>query len=115
MSGTKAGGLKAAKTNKEKHGEDFYRKIGKVGGRLGHTGGFASSHTLAALAGAKGGRISKRGKTKHHKTKYLKELSKKYSQVTVGDVLNGHIAIDVSDKVHFVRNEDGKEGAKKNV
>lgn len=33
MAGTKAGGLKAAVTNKAKHGKDFYAKIGKLGGK----------------------------------------------------------------------------------
>lgn len=64
MSGTKAGGKKAAKTNKEKYGEDFYRENGRKGGKNGHTGGFAANRTLARLAGAAGGRKSKRGKAK---------------------------------------------------
>lgn len=55
MPGTRAGGLKAAKTNKEKHGRDFYAKIGQKGGRNGHTGGFAAN-PLARIAGAKGGK-----------------------------------------------------------
>jgi len=33
MTGTKAGGLKAGKTNKERYGEDFYKKIGAMGGK----------------------------------------------------------------------------------
>ena len=32
MSGTKAGGMKAAATNKAKYGEGFYARIGKRGG-----------------------------------------------------------------------------------
>lgn len=32
MAGTKAGGLKAALTNFERHGKDFYTKIGHKGG-----------------------------------------------------------------------------------
>ena len=64
MAGTKAGGLKAAKTNKEKYGDDFYREMGRKGGKNGHTGGFAANPELARIAGAKGGRISKRGKAK---------------------------------------------------
>lgn len=32
MVGTKAGALKAAKTNKLRHGTDFYARIGKMGG-----------------------------------------------------------------------------------
>lgn len=64
MSGTKAGGKKAAKTNKERYGEDFYKVQGAKGGRNGHTGGFASNRELARIAGAKGGRISRRGPEK---------------------------------------------------
>ena len=61
MAGTKEGGLKAAKRNMELYGKDWYSRIGKVGGRNGHTGGFASNNALAKVAGAKGGSISKRG------------------------------------------------------
>ena len=64
MAGTKAGGQKAAATNKTKYGKDFYAEIGRKGGRNGHTGGFAANPELAKIAGAKGGRISKRGKSK---------------------------------------------------
>lgn len=64
MAGTKAGGAKAAQTNKKKYGPDFYAKIGQKGGRNGHTGGFAANPELAKIAGAKGGRISRRGKAK---------------------------------------------------
>lgn len=62
MAGTKAGGEKAAATNKARHGKDFYAKIGAKGGKLGHTGGFAANRELARVAGAKGGRISRRSK-----------------------------------------------------
>ncbi len=64
MAGTKAGGKKAAATNKSKYGKDFYAAIGRKGGKNGHTGGFAANPALAKIAGAKGGRISRRGKTK---------------------------------------------------
>ena len=64
MAGTKAGGQKAASTNKTKYGKDFYAEIGRKGGKNGHTGGFAANPELAKIAGAKGGRISKRGKAK---------------------------------------------------
>ncbi len=69
MSGTKSGGLKAAATNKAKHGETFYQRIGRLGGQNGHTGGFASNPELARKAGEKGGRISQRGKGSTVKTK----------------------------------------------
>ena len=62
MAGTKAGGMKAAATNKAKHGADFYAKIGAKGGHNGRTGGFAANPDLARIAGAKGGRISRRTK-----------------------------------------------------
>jgi general stress protein YciG len=64
MAGTVSGGRQAAETNKAKYGKDFYAKIGAIGGRNGHTGGFAANKELARLAGAKGGKISKRGKAK---------------------------------------------------
>ena len=64
LAGTKADGRKAASTNKTKYGKDFYAEIGRKGGKNGHTGGFAANPELAKIAGAKGGRISKRGKAK---------------------------------------------------
>lgn len=64
MSGTRAGGLKARETNLANYGKDFYREIGRKGGQNGHTGGFAANPELARIAGAKGGRISRRGPTK---------------------------------------------------
>lgn len=65
MSGTKAGGIKAKKTNLERHGEDFYHRIGKKGGQNGHTGGFAANRELARIAGKKGGSIPRRGPAKN--------------------------------------------------
>lgn len=64
MAGTKSGGAKAAETNRKKYGAEFYRNIGRKGGKNGHTGGFAANPELAKIAGAKGGRVSKRGKAK---------------------------------------------------
>lgn len=64
MSGTRSGGLLAAETNKRKYGPDFYGKIGAVGGRKGHTGGFYQNPELARRAGKLGGQISVRGKAK---------------------------------------------------
>lgn len=65
MPGTKAGGIKAAKTNRERHGEDFYKRIGAVGGSqpTSTPKGFAASRERASAAGRKGGKISRRGKT----------------------------------------------------
>lgn len=66
MSGTKAGGIKARKTNYERKGKDFYKVIGKKGGSVeGIKKGFAFNPELAKEAGRKGGKISRRGKAKH--------------------------------------------------
>jgi general stress protein YciG len=69
MSGTISGGKKAAQSNMERHGKNFYKEIGSKGGKRSSTGGFASQKVgkdgltgleRARLAGAKGGRISRR-------------------------------------------------------
>lgn len=73
MPGTKAGAAKAVLTNKLKHGDDFYARIGHMGGKNGTTGGFASDKKgkdgltgleRAKIAGAKGGKLSRRGPAK---------------------------------------------------
>lgn len=73
MSGTREGGKKAALTNLRTHGADFYRRIGSKGGKVSSTGGFADTRVgadgltgaqRARIAGAKGGRISRRGPAK---------------------------------------------------
>lgn len=61
MAGTKAGGLKAAQKNLQKD-PNFYAKIGAKGGHNGTTGGFAANRELAKIAGARGGKISRRKK-----------------------------------------------------
>lgn len=71
MAGTKAGGKKAAATNKEKYGSEFYANIGRKGGQNGHTGGFAANPELAKVAGAKGGKISKRGPAKNPRSPHI--------------------------------------------
>lgn len=57
MPGTRAGGLKAAKTNKLLYGEDFYNIVGAKGGRMGDPKrkGFAADRERARRAGRKGG------------------------------------------------------------
>lgn len=70
MPGTHEGGKHAAKSNKERYGDDFYVRIGSMGGKKGRTGGFGSMNVgadgltgpqRASVAGKKGGIISKRG------------------------------------------------------
>ena len=65
MSGTLAGGRKARDTNKKLYGDDYYVKMGAIGGKLGRTGGFAAGEEgrkRARIYGAVGGRISRKVK-----------------------------------------------------
>lgn len=64
MSGNVIGGKKAAATNIAKYGVGFYPRIGHIGGSRKVPKGFALDRELASRAGAKGGRISRRGKAK---------------------------------------------------
>lgn len=64
MTGSKAGGLKAAATNKLRNGADFYARIGRIGGKVCVKKGFAMNPDLAKRAGAIGGKLSKRGANK---------------------------------------------------
>jgi len=62
MAGSVKGGKKAAVTNKERFGENFYSEIGKIGGKASNTGGFYNNPELARRAGSIGGKKSKRTK-----------------------------------------------------
>lgn len=62
MAGTTRGGRRAAATNKQLYGQDFFKRIGRLGGLISRGGGFAANPALAAEAGAKGGRASRRRK-----------------------------------------------------
>lgn len=62
MAGTRKGGIRTGKTNKERYGDDFYKEIGRRGGSISRGGGFAKNPELAREAGAKGGRASRRTK-----------------------------------------------------
>lgn len=73
MTGNMLGGEKTRDTIKKKYGSDFYRIIGKKGGRLSRNGGFASTKVSldgltgrqrAVKVGAIGGTRSKRGPAK---------------------------------------------------
>lgn len=65
MAGTPKGGRLAAQKNKQKHGSDFYARIGRLGGKRGTTGGFAAGkegRKRASEYGAIGGALSRRSK-----------------------------------------------------
>lgn len=70
MSGTLAGGKKAAKANIERYGKNYYSELGKLGGKAKHTKprGFAANPELAKRAGKLGGQLSKRGPSKKTKS-----------------------------------------------
>ena len=58
----RASGLKARNTIIAKHGENYYARIGKVGGSRTDTKpkGFEADRALARRAGAKGGQASRK-------------------------------------------------------
>lgn len=60
MSGTKAGALKAKETYFKKYGKDFFKEMGRKGGKVCVPKGFALNRELASEAGRKGGSVSKR-------------------------------------------------------
>ena len=62
MAGTAPGGKKAAKTNKQRYGAEFYMQIGRMGGKQSTGGGFAKDPELARRAGRLGGLRSRRRK-----------------------------------------------------
>lgn len=111
MSGTKAGGRKAAETNKIKHGEDFYSRIGAKGGsRSTPYGGFGSKKIgpdgltglqRASIVGAKGGSISRRGEAQqwYEKNKFNLEALEEsgYSNSEIAHKLG----ISIS-KLHYI-------------
>lgn len=64
MAGRTEGGLKAAETNRKLYGDEFYQRIGALGGMKSRNGGFGSDKVgadgltgkeRAAIAGKKGG------------------------------------------------------------
>lgn len=66
MSGTRAGGLKAAKTNLKRYGKDFYKENGALGGSTPKKAPAGFAYLKATdpdkfrEASAKGGFISRR-------------------------------------------------------
>lgn len=76
MSGTQAGAKLAAETIKRKYGEEFYQKIGVMGGRAkSPTKGFGFSREHASACGRKGGAVSsRRGIMNKPKVNFLRRL-----------------------------------------
>lgn len=65
MAGNKEGSRKAVATVLAKN-PNFFKEIGRIGGRAitDKKKGFAANPERARIAGARGGRVSKRGKAK---------------------------------------------------
>lgn len=80
MSGTPSGGLLAAKTNKERHGDDFYKKVGQLGGQKSRGGGFTGDPERARAMGSKGGSSKHNRCAKGHLYTPDNELHLKYSK-----------------------------------
>lgn len=84
MPGTVAGGRKAADTNKELYGKDFYARIGRIGGKVSKpNGGFGckekdknglTGRERASLAGTLGGLHSRR--TRNERDEYGRAIRK---------------------------------------
>lgn len=79
MPGTHEGGVKAAATNKQRYGANFYDLIGRKGGSVKVPKGFSANPELASKAGKKGGKNSRRPLTEEHKEK-LRQAAKKRSE-----------------------------------
>ena len=74
MSGTYLGGLKARATIRKEYGDDFFKRIGALGGKNSKRGGFASDKVgadgltgrqRAAKVGVLGGQRSRRGSQRY--------------------------------------------------
>ncbi len=86
MAGTSAGAVKAAATNKQKHGDDFYARIGAKGGKAVGIKGFAANIALAKEAGALGGKLSKRGPSEARKQKVKEAQALKASGKSITEI-----------------------------
>lgn len=102
MAGTKDGAKKASNTMKKRYGDDYYARIGKVGGQNGRTGGFYANREAARSAGAKGGRIGNRGGVKNKNKRPLWVLLINWRRI-VKEYISEHahdIAYDVIDEAY---------------
>ena len=102
MAGTKAGAKKASNTMKKRYGDDYYHRIGKVGGQNGRTGGFYANREKARNAGAKGGRISSRAGIKSKNKRPLWALLINWRRI-VKEYISEHahdITYDVIDTAY---------------
>ena len=102
MAGTRAGGLKAAATNKKKYGKDFYRINGAIGGRISYTGGFYGDSERARELGRIGGAISRRG-SKAESDKRTAKIAKLYSKGNSYSKIANKLGISVTTVAYHIR------------
>lgn len=110
MAGTKAGAKKAAETNMRRHGNDFYRVIGKKGGENGNTGGFQADPERAKLCGRIGGSMSKRYAKKLAIVKYkvMSPIPREIKISGLTDGPDGYMAKTYANGRDYYYNELGK-------
>ena len=102
MAGTMTGGKKAAAANIAKHGKDYYRKIGALGGKAGNTGGFHANPELAKIAGAKGGRMSHRGPSILRQQR-VKEAKQMYEEGKTIQQIAAHFDVTITTAYNYVK------------
>lgn len=89
MSGTKAGGQKIKETNLRKYGKNYYKEIGRKGGKAKVPKGFAVMDKEAhKMASKKGGTISKRPKSIKYDMAYEDIHTKPETKKLVYDTSN---------------------------
>ncbi len=102
MAGTSAGAVKAAVVNKQKHGEDFYVRIGAMGGKALVRKGFAANIALAKEAGAMGGRLSKRGPSEARRQKAEEAKQMKQAGKTIPEIA-GHFGVSYTTVYNYLK------------
>lgn len=80
MAGNREGGLKTAQTNRDKHGDDFYQRIGSMGGKTGKKRGGFNVPGVASRAGRIGGLRSRRVVTDEDKQRQSELMKKLWAQ-----------------------------------
>lgn len=70
------GGRRAAQTNRERYGEDYYKKMGALGGSVSRGGGFTGDPQRARKAGSKGGKSGWTPERRKAASQRLRELHK---------------------------------------
>lgn len=94
MAGTRIGGIKASQINKKKYGDDFYRRIGSMGGKKSTTGGTYGRPEWASKIGSIGGSRSKRGykliKVTDNQLHYIDKVTNRVVIFEDGRTLENH-------------------------